>query len=225
MMEASGTNADVHIELGDKLTGKLPTRKEEGEHHDAKHEHEHEHGDFDPHVWLGTSQAIQMVEQIRDELKKVDPVNKGNYDQNAAAYIKELKKLHDDGLALLKDKKDKKIISFHESLGYFAKEFGIEIVDVVEDIPGGEADRSKIRKLVQECIDKNVLVIAVEPQYPTSTAAKLIQEEVEAATKGKKKITLVEIDPLETAEEKDLSADLYTKTMRKNLQALADNLP
>ena len=42
------------------------------------------------------------------------------------------------GEKVLKDKKDRRIISFHESLGYFAKEFDITIVDVIEEGPGQE---------------------------------------------------------------------------------------
>jgi ABC-type Zn uptake system ZnuABC Zn-binding protein ZnuA len=223
MMKATGTNEDVHVELGDKLTDKLTLRKEGAEHHDAKDEHGHEHhANFDPHVWLGTPQAIEMVEQIRDELKKVDPANAADYDKNAAAYIKELKKLHDDGLALLKDKKNKKIVSFHESLGYFAKEFGIEIVDVIEDFPGIESDVKKINKLIRECKDNDVRVIAVEPQYPTTTAASTLLSRLK--DEGKVDVKLVEIDPLETVKTEP-SADLYLKTMRENLKQLADNLP
>jgi zinc transport system substrate-binding protein len=182
---------------------------------------EGEHG-ADPHLWNGTPQAIAMVQLIRDELKKIDEAHKDKYDENATAYIEELKKLHDYGVKLFKGKKNRKIISFHESLGYFAKEFDIEIVDVIEDIPGGEAAVEKIRKLVKECMDKDVHVIAVEPQYPTTTAASLIMKELEA--KGKKDVYLIEIDPLETAPEKELTAELYIKTMRKNLDLLSASL-
>ena len=63
------------------------------------------------------------------------------------------------------------------------------------------------------------LVIAVEPQYPEA-AAKRLQDEVG----DKVKVITVKIDPLETAEEKELTADLYIKTMRDNLRALAEQL-
>ena len=211
MVQATGQN-NLLVKLGDKLPA------------DLKFDFTHEQGTRDPHVWNGTPQVSKVVEMIRDELKKVDPANAADYDKNAAAYLKELEKLHTYGRDLLKDKKDKKIVSFHESLGYFAREFDIEIVDVIEQEPGREADITTIRKIVNKCIDKNVLVIAVEPQY-SPQAAELIHEEVKAAAKGEKDIQLVEIDPLETVNsEKELTADLYVKTMRKNLEALAEKL-
>src|SRR5581483_5322585 len=67
MMKATGTNADVLVELGKNVPDKQHPRVDEGDHGDKE-----EHGDYDPHVWLGTPQATAMVEQIRDELKKVD---------------------------------------------------------------------------------------------------------------------------------------------------------
>jgi len=182
---------------------------------------EGEHGKNDPHVWNGTPLAIAMVQLICDELKKIDEAHKDEYDKNAAAYVEELKKLHDYGIKLLKGKKDRKIISFHESLGYFAKEFDIEIVDVIETVPGTELDISKIRELVKECIAKDVHVIAVEPQYPQK-AAKAIRDEL--PEERQKDFLIVEIDPLETADAKNLTADLYIKTMRSNLDKLAASL-
>lgn len=193
--------------LGDKLSADLIL--------------EGEHGKNDPHIWNGTPQAIAMVNLIRDELKKIDETHKDDYDKNAATYVEELKKLHDYGIKLLKGKKNRKIISFHESLGYFAKEFDIDIVDVIETVPGAELDISKIRELVKECIEKDVHVIAVEPQYPQKAADTLRNE---LAAKGKKNVLIVEIDPLETASEKTLNAELYVKTMRSNLDKLAASL-
>jgi zinc transport system substrate-binding protein len=211
MVQATGQN-DLLVKLGDKLPG------------DMRFDFTHENGTRDPHVWNGTPQASKMVEQIRDELKKADPANAADYDKNAAAYLKKLEELHTYGHDLLKDKKNKKIISFHESLGYFAREFDIDIVDVIEVEPGREIDAMAIRKIVNDCIDKKVLVIAVEPQY-SPQSAELIHKEVKAAAKDDIDVKLVEIDPLETVDaEKDLTADLYIKTMRNNLKALADNL-
>ncbi|HEY7423138.1 MAG TPA: metal ABC transporter substrate-binding protein, partial [Gemmataceae bacterium] len=118
-----------YVTLGERLPKELLRKGEEHEHgkEEAKHEHEHEHehGEYDPHIWLGIPQAIAMVEIIRDELKKVDPTHQADYDKNAADYIETLQKLHADGKAKLKDKKNRKIIAFHESLGYFADSFDL----------------------------------------------------------------------------------------------------
>jgi ABC-type Zn uptake system ZnuABC Zn-binding protein ZnuA len=212
---------DAQVEVGEQLPDKLKLKPRGGhEEKGAKHD-EHQHGEIDPHVWLGTPQAIKMVELIRDELKKADKDHAKDYDQNAEAYVKELKKLHDDGVEMLKDTKNRRIISFHDSLEYFAQEFDIKIVGVIEEGPGQEPGGKKMRELVELCVKEDVHVIAVEPQYPKTSAATAVLKALEK--EGKKNVKLVEIDPLETAA-KDLSADLYVKKMRQNLKNLAVNL-
>ena len=51
---------------------------------------------------------------------------------------RETQQLKADGLALLKDKKDRKIVTFHDSMTYFAKTFDLKIVGVVQKKPGTE---------------------------------------------------------------------------------------
>ena len=222
-----------YVKLGERLQSKkllLPTREEHEHGKEAdehEHGHEHEHGEYDPHVWLGIAQAKAMVEIIRDELKKVDPnpKNAADYDTNADSYNKKLDKLHADGKKQLEDKKNRKIIAFHESLGYFAKSFGLDIVDVIEITPGSEAAQPHLVKLAKKCKDENIHIIAVEPQYPQETSAKLLKDH-------NKDIEFVVVDPLETAHKNDLKEDgkelkkpdWYDKKMRQNLDNLAKAL-
>jgi ABC-type Zn uptake system ZnuABC Zn-binding protein ZnuA len=219
----------VYLKVADRLPKDRLLKAEHEEEHDKgkpghAHEHEHEHGEYDPHVWLGAEEAQRMVEIIRDELKRIDPSHAGDYDKNAAAYVQTLKNLHKDGKDELAKAKDRKIISFHDSLRYFAKSYGLEIVDVIEKGPGDEATAPEMTNLVKKCVEQKVRVIAVEPQYPKSTSARVLQEELQ---KKNHKVELVEIDPLETAEPKELEkegAGWYEKKMRGNLRRLAEAL-
>jgi ABC-type Zn uptake system ZnuABC Zn-binding protein ZnuA len=209
-----------YVKLGERLPKNLLLKGEE-DHDHGKNEakEEHEHGEYDPHVWLGIDQAIAMVETIRDELKAVDPARAGDYEKNAAAYIEKLRKLHADGQAKLKDKKDRKLIAFHESLGYFAKSFGLDIVGAIERVPGNEPLPGHMAELVQTCKKSHVRIVAIEPQYPKGTSAEVLKQEV-------KDLELVPVDPLETADDKELkNKDWYEKKMRQNLDELAKKLP
>jgi zinc transport system substrate-binding protein len=213
---------DARVKLGEQLPAALKLKPRPEDKEEVANQAPEHHGEVDPHVWLGTPQAIKMVEQIRDELKKADKDHAKDYDQNAEAYVKELKKLHDDGAEMLKGGK-KRIISFHDSLEYFAKEFDIEIVGVIEKGPGQEPGGKEMRELVEKCVKEDVRIIAVEPQYPKTSAAATILAELKK--NGKTDVALVEIDPLETAKANELSAELYVKTMRQNLKNLSDKLP
>ena len=238
------SKADVLFAIGlgidDRITGKIKTscgkpdfnlcvlgskidqkKLLEGEcHHEDghKHEDEHEHG-FDPHVWLSAVHARTMVAAIRDELKRIDAAHAAGYDARAAEYIAKLETLEKDGIALLKNKKHKKIISFHDSLRYFADCYGLTIAGYIQVEPGVEptADRMKeIIRLFKD--DRDIRIIAVEPQFPRNTSAGTILAELK---KEGINAEFVEIDPLETAEEAELTPDLYDRKMRQNLENLA----
>lgn len=224
-----------YVKLGEdarmrKLLLRFAEEHEHGKEDEHEHEHEHEHGTYDPHVWLGIPQAIVLVEIIRDELKKADPANEAEYDNNAEKYIKKLNDLLSYGKEKLKDKKNRKVIAFHESLAYFAKSFDVDIVDVLEEIPGAAAGQSHMVKLAKECKEKDVRVIAVEPQYPTEASAELLRKAMKDRDKD---VVFTVIDPLETVEKKDLkddekelkSREWYDKKMRQNLDNLVKGLP
>src|SRR5262249_52268164 len=153
--------------------------------------------------------------------QEVDPKNKEGYAKRAAAYVKELQKLQADGLAELKKKKNKKLIATHDSLRYFGKSFGLEILDSIQPRPGIEADATKMTNLVKIMKDKDVHVIATEPQYPRKLA-EILKSKLE---KLNVKVNLVEIDPMETAQAEDLDAGYYVKKMQENIANLAKALP
>jgi ABC-type Zn uptake system ZnuABC Zn-binding protein ZnuA len=226
-MQDESHNARLrYVKLGERLPKKLLLKGEGHEEGKDEKGHEHEHGEYDPHVWLGIPQAIALVELICHELKIVDAGHAKEYEDNAAAYIEKLKKLHADGKAKLKDNKDRKIIAFHESLAYLADSFGLEIVDAIERAPGEEPLPGHLAKLVEKCKTSHVRILAVEPQYPQGSSADILKKEV-------KDIKLVEVDPLETADAADLredqkelkSADWYETKMRQNVATLAKSLP
>lgn len=217
-----------YVKLGQRLPpDQLMELKHEHKHEPGSGHAHHHHGKWDPHVWLGIPEAIEMVGAIRDELCVVDAQNAAVYRKNAEAYVVSLRKLHQEGKAALANKKVKRIISFHEALGYLARSFGLEIAEVIEQGPGDEPSAGHLKDIVKLCQDRArpIAAITVEPQYPSSSSAAIIQRELKA--RGIK-MPLVEIDPLETAELEELNKEggnWYLTRMRKNLRALASTLP
>lgn len=59
------------------------------EEHEREH-HGHDHGGYDPHIWTDPTNAIIMVENIRDAFIGRDPDHADAYRANAAAYIDKL---------------------------------------------------------------------------------------------------------------------------------------
>ncbi|QEL18077.1 metal ABC transporter substrate-binding protein [Limnoglobus roseus] len=185
-------------------------------------EHDHEHGDFDPHVWLGIDQAVKMVEAIRDDLQKRDPAHADNYATRATAYIAKLNNVKADGQAMMKDKSEKQFISFHDSLSYFAKNFGLKAPEVIQLVPGQEPTQKQLTSLMDRCEKKKIRVIAIEPQYGSGTSAKAVADALKV--KGLSDVQMIVVDPLETTAEGEFNAGWYEAKMRANLEALAKAL-
>lgn len=189
-------------------------------HHDHGDGVKHDHGK-DPHVWLSPEYAILQVQGIRDALKKADPDHASGYDQRAAAYIKRLEQLKAEGDELFKGKSDRNIVTFHDSMTYFASTFDINIVGVVQKNPGTEPNSKNLAELIGLCADQKhpVRVITVEPQYGTSSSANEVVKELRH--RNVPDPTLVEFDPLETVTPGDLTPEWYVTKMRANIEALA----
>jgi ABC-type Zn uptake system ZnuABC Zn-binding protein ZnuA len=221
LRRGSGARALTVVPLGARIPEAMLLGGEEHADHDHGHGHHHDHGDHDPHVWLSPERAIFMVEAICDELKAADPAHAAGYDTRAAEYTAKLRQLQADGKELLKGKKDRKLVTFHESLAYFAKSFDLSIEGVIQKKPGIEPNSTEMSQLIKVCQEKKVRLIAVEPQYATNTSADAILRELRRA-----KVTtdpaVVQIDPLETADPGAITADWYERKMRANLAALAE---
>jgi len=155
-------NLSAKIPKGELLEG-------EDEHHAEGKKDEHP---IDPHVWLSTKHAKVMVEAIRDELKRLDPDHAPGYERRAAEYMKKLDALEAEGKAMLANKKERKILSFHESLNYFGKCYGLEIVGSIEINPGQEPADDKKKQIIELCKTHRVRVIGdIEPVADVATVA------------------------------------------------------
>jgi ABC-type Zn uptake system ZnuABC Zn-binding protein ZnuA len=87
----------------------------------------------DPHWWQDPRNAVRAVEAIRARLARVDPGGRAEYARNAARVTRALRGL-DRGIAACVAKvpeRERKIVTTHDSLGYFARRYGIEVVGAV----------------------------------------------------------------------------------------------
>jgi ABC-type Zn uptake system ZnuABC Zn-binding protein ZnuA len=168
-------------------------------------------GELNPHVWLGVSQAVAMVDEIRDTLQEVDKEHAADYDANAGAYVEALRKdVRDYWAELRKDKKKPGPVVAQESLRYFAADF----------VP--EADVAPPPERYAELAKRTDRVVALRPAYPEEAATALDEE---LKKRGLKNAEVVVIDPLERATASDLNdRDWYKNKMRENLEKLSEAL-
>jgi len=208
--------------------------------HTKPHEHEpgkkdddhhgHDHGDHDPHIWLGPMQAVAMTNIIAAKLAEIDPAHAEGYKVRAKKFVEELHKIKVMGDELFKGKEEANIVTMHEAFGYFGQRKNFPIIKIVATIqtaPGVDPDPANMLRLAKICREKNVKVIAVEPQYSAQQANKL-QEKLKRDNNIDVKIIM--LDPLETVDrlpEGKLNPDAsyYLTKMKKNIETLAKALP
>lgn len=174
-----------------------------------------ENGEENPHVWVSVSNAIIQVKNIAEQLAALDPANAEKYKSNANVYTKKLESLREDMHSNLDNVKTKNIITFHEAFPYFAKEFNLNIIDVIEREPGTEPSPKELEETIDKVKQLKVKALFAEPQYPAKAA------EVIAKETGAKVFTL---NPAVTGESKPNAYDDYIIIMKKNLDVLKEAL-
>ena len=123
----------------------------------------HHHGEFDAHIWLDPSNAIEMVLEISNELSEIDPDNAAKYEQNANKTIASLNNLIDEINSSIP--KDASYIVFHDAYQYFENRFGVSSAGALTlnpDVLPGAKQIDAIQDLIQ---NKNIKCIFSEPQY------------------------------------------------------------
>jgi zinc transport system substrate-binding protein len=160
-----------------------------GKRHRHKENHEkdesHHHRGKDPHIWLDPVLVITQAETIARELIKTDPPGKELYMKNLRSFISDLRELDGYLKKLFKMMKNKNIIVFHPSWGYFTDRYGMNQIPV--EIEGREPGQKELSLIINFMKREKSRVIFVQKQFSTRSA-----ETIATAVKGR----VVKIDPL-----------------------------
>ena len=120
----------------------------------------------DPHWWQNPRNASDAVTAIRDALIEADPGGRETYSANAAAYAKRLKRLDEQIAACIEriPAAQRKIVTTHDALGYYADRYGIEIIGSVIPSLSTQAQPSAkdVSQLVEQIEDENVEAVFPE---------------------------------------------------------------
>ena len=178
---------------------------EEGEHEDGHHEE-------NAHIWVSISLYINQVQNIANELAKADEKNADKYLENAEIYIEKLKTLKSEMHEKLDNLEKKNIVTFHEAFSYFADEFNLNVVAVIEREPGTSPSAGQLAKIIDEIKETSAKAIFVEPQYEKTTANVISKETG---------VPVYTLDPIVSGK---LDKGEYERIMRENLKVLEEAL-
>ncbi|MCL6559426.1 MAG: metal ABC transporter substrate-binding protein [Firmicutes bacterium] len=170
-----------------------------------------EEGD-NPHVWVSISDAIQQVKNIGLQLAALDPDHAAQYSANTTAYADKLEALRARMHQALDGAKKRDIVTFHEAFPYFAREFNLNIVAVIEREPGSEPSAAELADTIATVKKSKIKALFAEPQYPAKAAETIARET------GAKVFIL---DPVVTG---PMEPDAYLKIMESNMKILEEAL-
>jgi ABC-type Zn uptake system ZnuABC Zn-binding protein ZnuA len=165
LFEASASRA-TRVVVTDGITPRATGGHEHDEDEDHEN-HEDHHGEFDPHVWHDVQNVIAEVGAIRAALATADPDNAAVYDANAAAYTTELQELdaYIVGRVATLPEDRRRLVTSHDTFGYFADRYGFEIVGTALgslSTESGDPSARDINDLIEDIEDAGVPAIFAE---------------------------------------------------------------
>lgn len=167
--------------------------------------------DVDPHVWVDVSNAQQMVRNIAEGLKSLDPAHADDYERRAQEYITRLQALDEEIRTKLADLPSRDFVAFHSAFGYYAHAYGLRQVAVIEEFPGKQPSPRYLAAIVDLVKSTGVRAVFSEPQFSPRPAEALARET------GAK---VYEVDP----EGSSLDPALYEDLMRSNTETFREAL-
>jgi ABC-type Zn uptake system ZnuABC Zn-binding protein ZnuA len=163
-IENTATGVVVPVSAGIEPLVVEKNEREGAEEH-AEEGSEHVHANGNPHFWMDPANVIVWTQNIETVLSQADPANQEQYAANADAYrarLEEVDAYARQQLALVPEA-NRKLVTDHDSLEYFAKAYGFEMIGTV--IPGtsttGEASAGDVAALVDVIRQQNVPAVFV----------------------------------------------------------------
>jgi manganese/zinc/iron transport system substrate-binding protein len=121
-------------------------------------------GHYDPHIWFDVSMWAQTVPTVVKGLSEVDPAGKTAYENNGAALMERLGKLHQwcrDTIAELPEGQ-RILVTSHDAYNYFGRAYAFKVIGLQGVSTVSEAALADMANLVDFIKKQGVKAIFVE---------------------------------------------------------------
>lgn len=167
-----------------------------------------------PHIFSSPRLAARMSRTIAAALSEADPAGASIYARNAERYAPAVEALAGECASAAAGFRSRKIVTVHAVFDYFARDCGLEIAAVVDEVPGQEPSAARMLEIVSLIRRSGVAALFTEPQYPVRVGRTIAREA------GIPEATL---DPVASGPD-EAPLDHYERTMRANFATLARTL-
>jgi zinc/manganese transport system substrate-binding protein len=119
---------------------------------------------IDPHAWQSVDNAKIYVANIHDGLVAIDPAGRATYDANAAAYLGKLDQLDQEVRAAIAGipADRRKVITTHDSLGYFGDAYGLKFISPERVSTDSEASARDVARIIAQIRREKIPAVFME---------------------------------------------------------------
>jgi ABC-type Zn uptake system ZnuABC Zn-binding protein ZnuA len=180
LLDGSGTEAElIVVSEGIHPLGLPDQDGVEGDDHENNEDHDHGIGQ-NPHVWFDPNNLIIWIDNIVSALTRLDPTYAADYQANGLAYRDELIVL-DSWIQTEIDRipeQDRQLVTDHNSLGYFAEQYGFKQVGAVIPALTTEAETSgqELAGLINTIRETQVKAIFIGIDFDPTLAQRVAEE-------------------------------------------------
>ena len=136
-------------------------------------EDEHE---INPHTFVSIDRYIQQVENLKSGLVTLLPEYEDKITSNASEYVNKLEELKKYAHEKLDRFSGEKLVALHESFEYFASDYGINVMAVIEEEEGISASANEIKNIIYYAKKNGVSAIVVDKDSNLKTANVISEE-------------------------------------------------
>ena len=135
------------------------------------------HAKGNPHFMTDPTNARHAAKRIAAAFAAADPAHKAAFDQNLAAWLKQLDAKEAGWQQLLAPFAGARVAAFHNSWPYFARRYGLKMDLFLEPKPGIPPSPAHLAAVIETMKREHIKAIVIEPYQNRRTA-----EAVAAAT-------------------------------------------
>ncbi len=130
----------------------------------------------DPHFWTDPVRALRAVDVIVEALSGLDPASGPFYRERGQALRRSIEAIHAELSGRSVTWRRRRLVTFHGSLFYFAARYQLQVVAVVEPVPGTEPTAQHMSALIQLLRGPEPAALFTEPQMDAQVARALARE-------------------------------------------------
>jgi manganese/iron transport system substrate-binding protein len=135
-------------------------------------------GDPNPHLWTDPVYAKRYAEIVRDTLSNLDAGHASTYASNEAAFAARIDALDAAARAVTATVpvQNRKLLTYHDSFPYFAREYGWTIVGAIQPSDFSEPTPREVAALIAQVKREKVPAIFGSEVFPSPVLAQISRE-------------------------------------------------